>query len=158
MEKITCKECIRTCCDGIEIRRRDKSKGVDPNKLEIGSLMVVQGVIWKRLKSGLWRCIAFDAKARLCKIWRYRPHLCRYWTCGIARFTEPKEVSNIEEVCELQLLDNYSLHFSVAPSDLMKVSEDGKQIVNPKVDKVVLVSPSNVLKGCGFKKVCLKED
>ena len=120
MKKITCKECIRTCCDGMGITREDKRKGLDPCKLEIGSLHVVKGIIWKKLKSGLWRCIAFDPKKRLCKIWRYRPHLCRSWNCGYTRPSRFKEVSNLKEVQDLHNQENYSLHFSLSPSDLMK--------------------------------------
>ena len=122
MKKINCKDCVRTCCDGMRITREDKSKGLDPRTLEVGSLLVVQGVIWKKLKSGLWRCIAFDAKKRLCKIWRYRPHLCRSWNCGHIRPSKYKEVINLEEVRTLHNQENYSLHFSIAPSDLMKRS------------------------------------
>ena len=68
VNKITCKECVRTCCDGMEIRRKNKDKGVDPNELKSDSLLVVQGVTWRKLKLGLWRCIAFNSKTRLCKI------------------------------------------------------------------------------------------
>jgi len=120
MKKIICKKCVRTCCDGMEIRREDQSKGVDPRKLDVGSLLVVQGIIWKKLESGLWRCIAFDPKKRSCKIWRYRPHVCRMWNCGLTSTSKYKEVSNLEEVKDLHNQENYGLHFSIAPSDLMK--------------------------------------
>ena len=120
MKKLTCKECIRTCCDGMEIRRENKNKGVDPHKLEVGSLMVVQGVIWKKLDSGFWRCIAFDPKKRLCKIWKYRPHVCRKWNCGHTKTSRYKEVSNLEDVREIQTRSNYGLFFSVVPSELRK--------------------------------------
>ena len=123
MKKITCRECVRTCCDEMRIDRTDKTKGVNPDELKVGSLLVVQGVIWKKLKSGFWGCIAFDAKKRLCKIWKYRPHLCRFWVCGFAKKSRRKLISNSDDVFELQSKDNYSIHFSVNSQDLMKIPE-----------------------------------
>jgi len=122
MNKITCKECVRTCCDGQRIIRGNKTKGIDPDKLKIGAWFLVHGVIWKKRKNGLWRCIAFDGKTRLCKIWSYRPDLCRLWSCSYRKKSaKRKTIENWDEINESYRHENYSLFFSVVPSCLMKL-------------------------------------
>jgi len=114
MKKMTCRECVRTCCDGQTITRKHNNIGVDPDKLKPGSWLEVKGIGWVKLKTGFWRCRAFDPKTRLCRIWRYRPSVCRDWTCLYVRKRYHKRVSNYDERVKLDELENYELRFSVS--------------------------------------------
>ena len=123
MKKMNCKDCVRTCCDAMEIRRRDKKKGLDLKKIKVGELFEVAGVIWKKLKNGLWRCIAFDVKTRLCKIWKYRPEVCRSWSCSYCKKTYHKTVLNRMELSAIYKKAHYTLNFSASAESLKEVDE-----------------------------------
>lgn len=80
-DTLACKECKRTCCDDQQINLREGQKDIDPNKLKAGDWLTTHGIIWVKKRNGKWKCRAFDARRRLCRIWRYRPHLCRTFFC-----------------------------------------------------------------------------
>lgn len=125
-EKMSCKDCVRTCCDAMEIRRKSKKKGLDPKEIKAGELLEVAGIIWKKLKNGLWRCIAFDPKTRLCKIWKYRPEVCRSWSCPFCKKTYRKTVLNRANLANIYSRAHYTLHFEASAESLMKVEEETK--------------------------------
>lgn len=122
-KKMNCKDCIRTCCDMMEIRRRNKKEGLDPDKIKVGDWLEVIGITFKKLKNGLWRCIAFDYKTRLCKIWKYRPNVCRIWSCSLCKKTYRKTALNWSELSDLSKKENYGLHYSASSESLMKIDE-----------------------------------
>ena len=106
-DKLTCRECRRTCCDDQEIRLKKGQKDVDPRKLKTGDWLTTHGIIWVKKRNGKWRCRAFDARKRLCRIWRYRPHLCRIFFCEWAKKRVQKLPANylpLEEKKTYELL------------------------------------------------------
>lgn len=92
--KIKCKDCKKTCCDDVKLALRGGVKGVDPNGAKVGDWLYVAGITWVKKKSGLWKCRAFDTKARLCKIYAYRPPLCRGFACKWGRRRKKKRALN----------------------------------------------------------------
>ena len=92
IEKINCKDCVRTCCDNMRIVLKKRAKGFNPEDAEVGDLFEVKGVIWRKKKNNLWKCIAFDSKKRLCRIWKYRPLMCKIWFCPYAKKKVRKKV------------------------------------------------------------------
>lgn len=80
-KKISCRDCKRTCCDDIKLILLKGQKGINPEKAKTGSWLFTVGITWVKKKNGLWKCRAFDSKKRLCRIYKYRPPLCRYFVC-----------------------------------------------------------------------------
>jgi len=111
IQLLDCKDCKRTCCDDQNIYLKKGAKGPIPAKLKVGSWLLVKGVIWVKKKNTLWKCIAFDAKKRICKIWKYRPALCRYCFCQFAKKKRRKKIANFEDYKKLDKLDKYRLIF-----------------------------------------------
>lgn len=111
MEKISCKNCIRTCCDDADIKLRPKRKGVDPSTLKTGDWLYVKDIIWVKKKNGLWRCRAFDPIKRLCRIWEYRPAICRYYFCPFSKKKKNKEVKNMDDWGKSDKASDYELIF-----------------------------------------------
>lgn len=139
-EKMNCKECVRTCCDMMEIRRKNKKKGLDPNKIKIGDWLEVAGIIWKKCKNGFWRCIAFDVKTRLCKIWKYRPEVCRSWNCSFCKKTYRKTVLNRAELIDIHHRGSYTLNFSASSESLMEIEKEKKIKANEvEIESISLV-------------------
>lgn len=86
MGKINCKkDCRYTCCDDVGLELRKDIAGINPNYLPVGAWLYVAGIIWKKKKNGLWRCLCFNVKTRLCKIYLQRPPLCRSFLCPHGR-------------------------------------------------------------------------
>jgi len=83
--KITCKECKQTCCDNMTIILREGQKALNPVKLKRGDWLYVAGITFVKKANGLWKCRAFDSTTRLCKIYPYRPPLCRGFQCEYAK-------------------------------------------------------------------------
>ncbi len=108
---IDCKDCKRTCCDDQSIYLKKRAKGLDPSKLKVGSWLLVKGITWVKKKNGLWKCIAFDSKKRICKIWRYRPLVCRYYFCQFAKKKRRKKIANFEDYKNLDKTGKYRLIF-----------------------------------------------
>lgn len=78
-----CKECKYTCCDDLGIKPDTASKGITkPSECKPGDWFFVKGITLVKKKNGLWRCLAFDPRTRLCRIWRYRPPVCRGFFCS----------------------------------------------------------------------------
>jgi len=121
---MNCKDCIRTCCDMMEIRRKNKKRGLDPDKIKVGDWLEIAGIIWKKLKNGLWRCIAFNPKTRLCKIWKYRPEVCRSWSCVYCKKTYRKTILNRTELYSIHKKAYYTLNFSASAESLMEIDEN----------------------------------
>jgi len=117
---IDCKNCKRTCCDNQDIYLKKKIKEIDPHELKVGSWLYVKGIIWKKKKNGLWKCIAFDSKKRTCKIWKYRPPLCRYYFCQFAKKKKRKNIANHEDYKELNINSKYRLIFHANLEGLKK--------------------------------------
>ena len=125
-KKMNCKDCVRTCCDAMEIKRKSKKKGLDPKEIKTGELLEVAGIIWKKLKSGLWRCIAFNSKTRLCRIWKYRPEVCRSWSCSFCKKTYHKTILNRDNLATIYNKSHYCLHFMASEESLKKVEDEIK--------------------------------
>jgi len=86
MNKINCKDCRRTCCDNVSVKLcYPEKKGIDPTSLKVGDWIYVSGITLVKKKNGLFRCRAFNTKTKLCRIWRYRPPLCREFFCKWTR-------------------------------------------------------------------------
>ena len=111
MEKISCKDCVRTCCDDADIKLKHGRKGVDPLTLKTGDWLYVKDIIWVKKKNGLWRCRAFDPKTRLCRIWKYRPIVCRYYFCPFTKKKKNKEIKNMDIWEKSDKISNYELMF-----------------------------------------------
>jgi len=76
---------VSTCCDNITLELRKEYKGSAlPSNLKAGDWLYVAGIIWVKKINGLWKCLSFDSKTRLCKIYKYRPPLCRSFQCKYA--------------------------------------------------------------------------
>lgn len=85
MRKILCKNCKQPCCDNMAITLKKSQKGLNLAKLKKGDWLYVAGITWVKKSNGLWKCVAFDIKTGLCKIYRYRPPLCRSFQCKYAK-------------------------------------------------------------------------
>jgi len=98
-KKINCKDCLLTCCDNvlIKLKNGESSSITDPSKLSIGSWFYLSGITLIKKKNGLWKCRALDAKTKLCKIWRYRSPICRYFFCHWAKVKTRKLPYNMPE-------------------------------------------------------------
>lgn len=118
MEKISCKDCVRTCCDDADIKLKPRKKGVDPLALKTGNWLYVRDIIWVKKKNNLWRCRAFDPITRLCKIWENRPVICRYYFCPFAKKKKNKEVKNMDEWENSEKISSYQLLYYTCLSDL----------------------------------------
>lgn len=90
--KIGCKNCKVTCCDDVSLELRKDIAGINPSYLSMGAWLYVAGIIWKKKKNGLWRCIAYNAETHLCKIYLQRPPLCRSFRC---EFSKQKKVGKL---------------------------------------------------------------
>lgn len=116
-KKIDCKDCKRTCCDNMRIEKGKEEYGIGLKK---GSLLYVKGIIWKKKANGLWSCIAFDSQKKACKIWKYRPPLCRYYFCQFAKKKKRIKLINQEEY-ENEIDNNrYRLVLKACSYDLLK--------------------------------------
>ncbi|KKN28931.1 hypothetical protein LCGC14_0849290 [marine sediment metagenome] len=76
-----CKDCKRTCCDDMKLSLHEGCKSINPEGVKKGNWIYAAGVYWVKKVNGLWRCAALNVKTRLCRIYKYRPMLCRAWTC-----------------------------------------------------------------------------
>jgi len=69
----------------IGIRDDYKEKAINPQELIPGTWLLVSGITWVKKKNEKWKCRAFDIKTKLCRIYKYRPPLCRGFQCKFAR-------------------------------------------------------------------------
>ena len=85
---IDCKvECKAPCCGEVQLRlRKEKgSKEINPKKLAVGDWLFVAGITWVKRKNGLWKCRCFDVRTKQCRVYPYRPPLCRLFYCQQVR-------------------------------------------------------------------------
>jgi len=90
MSRFSCKDCLDTCCNDMKIVLSKGKKGKNPSKLKAGDWFYVMGITLVKKKNGLWKCRAFDTKTKLCRIWRYRPPICRHFFCDWSREVKRK--------------------------------------------------------------------
>ncbi len=95
MDKISCRDCLDTCCEGMKIVLKKKKIGKNPNKAKTGDWFYVSGIILIKKKNGLWRCRAFDVQNKVCRIWQYRPPICRSFFCNWAKSKRRKLPINV---------------------------------------------------------------
>lgn len=69
----------------MKITLREEQEGIDPDTLKVGQRLLVSNITWVKKKNNKWRCIAFNVKDRLCRIYKYRPPLCLLFQCTNAR-------------------------------------------------------------------------
>ena len=102
-----CKECKHTCCDDLSIKLEPGTKNlIDPLKCKPGDWFFTHGITLVKKRNGLWKCRAFDSKTKLCRIWKYRPPLCRGFFCPDVKKKERKLPVNY-----YKLKEKYSLMF-----------------------------------------------
>lgn len=64
------------------------TKSPDPDKLSTGAWIYESGIWFIKKANGRWRCRAFDTKKKICKIYPYRPPVCRWFKCPHAKKTK----------------------------------------------------------------------
>ena len=96
----SCESCKNTCCDNMKItvRKEHQDKVSDPAKMGIGTWLFAAGIIWVKKKNEKWKCRAFDTKTKLCRIYKYRPPLCRGFQCKFAKRRINKQPINYHDV------------------------------------------------------------
>jgi len=113
-KKIDCKECVRTCCDGIRLEKKIKGE-IDPKEVPVGGWIYTHGITFVKKKNGLFKCRAFDSRKRLCRIWNYRPPICREFFCKYSNKKKRKRILN------KKVVDNiFDIYFEISSENPIK--------------------------------------
>ena len=115
-KKITCKDCKRTCCDNVSIHlcHPRRKKVLRPSTLKVGDWLYVSGITLVKKKNKLFKCRAFNSKTRLCRIWRYRPPMCREFFCSYTKRKRKRKLPLNERE------NVYYLYFKTCLTELRK--------------------------------------
>lgn len=112
VKKITCKNCLGSCCDNVVLTRcKGNINDPEPDDLPKGSLIYVEGMWWKKKANGRWVCNAYDRIRAECKIYDNRPPICRWFKCPSAKKSgkKPKMPANNYNL----RVTNYRIHLFV---------------------------------------------
>ena len=83
--RIACKKCKGNCCNNMTIDFQEGQEGINPNDLKKGDWLYIAGITFAKKANELWKCLAFDTKSQLCKIYKYRSPLCRSFQCKYSK-------------------------------------------------------------------------
>lgn len=130
MKTLTCFNCPVTCCDNLNVKVNRNREGKrlslikDPKDFKEGDILEILGITLIKKNNGLWKCKALDPETKKCKIYDYRPYICRTFTCQYcqqSRKNKIDKIKNIENYLELQELNDYTIGLNPVMKEIEKI-------------------------------------